>query len=110
MLAGGIPLAGVLSVDVFSNNHLAADRFRVRLAASAADWSGLHAPGLRLDVQAGWGGGWATLLVGTADGYALVRHGSATARPVAGSLSAARLLAEPRLLSTAPDEPDAPSL
>ena len=70
MLAGGSALPGVLSVDVFSNNHLAADRFRVRLAASAGDWSGLHAPGLRLDVQAGWEGGWTSLLVGTADALA----------------------------------------
>ena len=70
MLAGGYALPGVLSVDVFSNNHLAADRFRVRLAASAGDWSGLHAPGLRLDVQAGWDGIWTSLLVGTADALA----------------------------------------
>lgn len=70
MLAGGTALPGVLAVDVFSNNHLAADRFRVRLAASAADWSGLHAPGLRLDVQAGWDGVWTSLLVGTADALA----------------------------------------
>lgn len=71
MLAEGLALPGVLSVDVFSNNHLAADRFRVRLAAAGAgDWSGLHAPGLRLDVQAGWDGVWTSLLVGMADALA----------------------------------------
>ncbi len=67
VLAAGAALPGVLAIDVFANNHLAADRFRVRLAASAADWAGLHAPGLRLDVQAGWDGVWTSLLVGTAD-------------------------------------------
>lgn len=70
VLADGAALPGVLGVDVFANNHLASDRFRVRLAASAADWAGLRAPGLRLDVQAGWDGGWASLLVGTADALA----------------------------------------
>ncbi len=70
VLAEGGALPGVLAVDVFANNHLAADRFRVRIAAAAADLAGLQAPGLRLDVQVGWDGGWASLLVGTADALA----------------------------------------
>lgn len=70
MLADGGALPGVLAADVFANNHLAADRFRLRLAASVADLAGLQAPGLRLDVQAGWDGGWTSLIVGTADALA----------------------------------------
>ncbi len=67
VLADGSALAGVLAVDVFANNHLAADRFRLRLAAGVADMAGLQAPGLRLDVQVGFDDGWASLVLGTAD-------------------------------------------
>lgn len=67
VLADGGALAGVLAADVFANNHLAADRFRLRIAASVADLAVLQAPGLRLEVQAGWDGGWTSLIVGAAD-------------------------------------------
>jgi len=70
VLADGSALPGVLAVDVFANNHLAADRFRVRIAAGAAGLAELQAPGLRLDVQVGWDGVWVSLVVGTADGGA----------------------------------------
>jgi len=67
VLADGSALAGVLAVDVFANSYLAADRFRVRIAASVADMAGLQAPGVRLDVQVGLDDGWASLVVGAAD-------------------------------------------
>ena len=67
VLADGSALAGVMAVDVFANNHLAADRFRVRLAARVADMAGLQAPGVRLDVQVGFDDRWASLVLGTAD-------------------------------------------
>ena len=70
VLADGGMLAGVLAADVFANNHLAADRFRLRIAASVADLAVLQAPGLRLDVQVGWDGGWTSLIVGVADSLA----------------------------------------
>jgi len=70
VLADGSALPGVLAVDVFANNHLAADRFRVRIAAGAAGLAELQAPGLRLDVQVGWDGVWVSLVVGTADALA----------------------------------------
>ncbi len=70
VLADGGALPGVLAADVFANNHLAADRFRLRIAASVADLAMLQAPGLRLDVQAGWDGGWTSLIVGAADALA----------------------------------------
>lgn len=70
VLTDGGALAGVLAADVFANNHLAADRFRLRIAASVADLAVLQAPGLRLDVQVGWDGGWTSLIVGVADSLA----------------------------------------
>lgn len=70
MLADGAALPGVLAVDVFASNCLAADRFRVRLAAGAGDFAGLQTPGLRLDVQVGFDDGWTSLVLGTADAVA----------------------------------------
>lgn len=71
VLADGAPIPGVLEADVFANNHLAADRFRVRLAASVSDPAALAAPGLRLEVQASFGAGWTGLIVGVADSLCL---------------------------------------
>ena len=67
VLADGVAVAGVESVDVHANSHLAADRFRVRLAAQVVDVAALSRAGVRLDVQMGFGGGWASLVLGTAD-------------------------------------------
>lgn len=71
VLAGGSEVAGVLALDVFANNHLAADRFRVRLAASVADAAALQEPGLQLDVQVGLDGGWNSLMLGVVDTLSL---------------------------------------
>ncbi len=51
--------------------HLAADRFRVRLAASVVPQEALHAPGVRLDIQIGLAGGWTSLVTGAADSLTL---------------------------------------
>lgn len=64
VLADGAALPGAMSAEVSSNNHLAADRFRLRLAARGLDLAALRG---RLDVQVGLDGGWASLVLGTAD-------------------------------------------
>ena len=64
VLADGAALPGAVSAEVNSNNHLAADRFRVRFAAQGLDPANLSG---RLDVQVGLDGGWSSLLLGTAD-------------------------------------------
>ncbi len=64
VLADGAALPGAVSAEVHSNNHLAADRFRVRFAAQGLNPADL---GGRLDVQVGLDGGWSSLLLGTAD-------------------------------------------
>jgi phage protein D len=56
-----------MAADVSSNNHLAADRFRVRLAAGAGGLEAVDLPGVRFDVQVGLDGGWSSLVVGEAD-------------------------------------------
>ena len=64
VLADGAVLPGAVSAEVSSNNHLAADRFRVRFAARGLDPADLTG---RLDVQVGLDGGWSSLLLGKAD-------------------------------------------
>lgn len=64
VLADGAVLPGAASAEVNSNNHLSADRFRVRFAARGLDPADLSG---RLDVQVGLDGGWSSLLLGTAD-------------------------------------------
>ncbi len=64
----GSELPGVIAADVHANNHLAADRFRVRLAASVAPVEALQEPGgVLLAISMSLGGGWTSLLTGTAD-------------------------------------------
>lgn len=52
----GSVLPGVIAADVHANNHLAADRFRVRLAASVAPVQALQQPGGLLAISMGLGG------------------------------------------------------
>ena len=70
VLADGTALPGVMAADVSTNNHLAADRFRVRLAAGAGALSVVDVPEVRLDVQVSLDGVWSSLVVGEADSVA----------------------------------------
>ena len=79
VLAGGYPLPGILEMDIAANNHLAADRFRLRLAASAVSLADLADPELRLDVQVSLGAGWSRLILGRPDSIQL--------DPIGGTLS-----------------------
>lgn len=71
VLADGDALPGVMAADVWSNNHLAADRFRVRFAASTGVLQGVQKPSVRLTVQAALDEDWSTLTVGELDSVAL---------------------------------------
>ena len=63
----GVPLPGVLSAEVHSNNHLSADRFLVRFSASLVPERALHVPHLRLDISVELDGALTSLIVGIAD-------------------------------------------
>lgn len=67
LLANGEAVAGVLDASIWSNNHLAADRFRVRLALSPGLLAQVDAPEVRLEVQLALDGAWTSLVVGEAD-------------------------------------------
>ncbi len=64
---GGIPLPGVLSLDIHSNNHLSADRFSIRFAARLAPLAALHLPGQQLKISVSLNRISRRLLVGIVD-------------------------------------------
>lgn len=68
---GGIALPGVLAADIFSNNHFAADRFQVRLAAQIAPEIALNQPDQRLDVSLSVDGLTRSLIAGLIDSVSL---------------------------------------
>jgi phage protein D len=67
LLADGTALPGVLAATVSSNNHLASDRFSVRLAAAGGGLGAADLVGVRFDIQVGLDGGWSSLVVGEGD-------------------------------------------
>jgi prophage tail gpP-like protein len=63
----GVAVGGVIEAEVFSNSHLAANRFRLRVAldvSGAAVWS--SGP-LQVSIQFGLDGAWVPMLLGQAD-------------------------------------------
>ncbi len=74
---GGLALPGLLEVDISSNAHFGAARFRLRLAMDAAKASDLLQPGAIVDVQVGVSGPPTSLVQGEIDSFAIdVLNGS----------------------------------
>lgn len=71
VLLNGVPLLGVLSANVDSNNHFAADRFAVRLAASVVPEAILHIPDQPVQVQLSVDGLSQSLITGAIDSVSL---------------------------------------
>ncbi len=63
----GIELGGVISVEVHSNNHFAADRFRIQFAAQSVTLAALQIPGRRYNISIVVDGVARNLIVGMAD-------------------------------------------
>ena len=74
VLADGVVLDGVISADVWSNNHLAADRFSIGLALQSGGLETVNQPEVRLELEAGFGGDWVPLVVGEADAVSVDPH------------------------------------
>ncbi len=71
VLVGGMPLPGVMDVDILTNAHLAAARFRIRVAMAPTDAASLLQPGMVLDLQFSLGGPPVSLLLGEADSISI---------------------------------------
>lgn len=67
VLFAGLDLPGVLGIEVQSNNHYSADRFRVQFAASAVPHELLQVPGSVLEILVAVDEFWASLIVGAVD-------------------------------------------
>lgn len=79
VLFNGVALPGVLGAEVYSNNHFAADRFQVRLAAQTAPELALHIPDQRVEVIGLVDGLSGSLIIGSVDAVSL--------DPIAGVVS-----------------------
>ena len=71
ILAGGAPIPGVLDLDIRTNAHLAAGRFRIRAAMPASDAANLLQPDTLIDLQLSLGDVPVSILVGEADSIAI---------------------------------------
>lgn len=67
----GAELPGAIAVDIHTNNHLAADRFRARFAATLVPEEALHRPGVRVHISVALDEEWTTVLIGTIDSVCL---------------------------------------
>ncbi len=71
VLADGMPIPGVIDLDIHANAHLAADRFRIRAAMPAAAAAALLQPETIIDLQLSLGAFPVSILVGEADSIAI---------------------------------------
>ena len=67
MLAGGVPVPGVIDVEVISNSYLAANRFRARFALSATGYAIWSAAQIQIEIRLGLDGAWASMILGPVD-------------------------------------------
>ena len=63
----GLAVDGAIDAEIFSNSHLASDRFRLRLALDASSASIWSSASLRVGIQLGLDGSWETIFLGQAD-------------------------------------------
>lgn len=71
ILADGVPISGVMEIDIRANAHLAAGRFRIRAAMPANIAAGLLQPDTLIDLQLSLGEDPVSILVGEADSVAI---------------------------------------
>ena len=67
VLVNGAVIPGVIDVEVASNNHLAADRYRVRASLTATGYATWTGDTLDVEIQVGVAGAWSSLIYGEAD-------------------------------------------
>ncbi len=67
VLVNGEVIAGVIDVEVAANNHLAADRYRVRASLTATGYATWIGDTLDVEIRAGLAGAWCSLIFGEAD-------------------------------------------
>ncbi len=67
VLVNGEAIPGIIDVDVAANNHLAADRYRVKASLTATGYATWAGDTLDIEIRAGLAGAWTSLIYGEAD-------------------------------------------
>ncbi len=67
VFVNGEVVPGTLNVEVSSNNHLAADRYRVTASLTASGYGVWAGDSLMVEIRAGLAGAWQSLILGEAD-------------------------------------------
>ncbi len=67
VLAGGVPVPGVIDVQISTNSYLAANRYRLRVSLSASGYALWASTPLTLEIRFGLDGAWASLMTGQVD-------------------------------------------
>jgi phage protein D len=67
VFASGVPVAGILDVEVSSSNYLAADRYRLRASLTASGYDIWATDQIDLEIRMGLDGAWASMITGPVD-------------------------------------------
>ncbi len=67
VLVNGQAIPGIIDVEVDANNHLAADRYRLRASLTATGYAIWTGDTLDVEIRAGIGGAWSSLIYGEVD-------------------------------------------
>jgi hypothetical protein len=67
VFADGLPVAGLLDVEISSNNYLSANRYRLRASLSASGYEIWSAEQIRLEIRLGLDGAWKSMILGPVD-------------------------------------------
>ena len=92
----GLTLAGLISAEIESNNHFAADRFRLRFASKIVQQELLHIPGAQIDVEIGFDDVLSTRIIGLID--------SVSYNPITGVIDAEGRDLSSQLIETQTDD------
>ncbi len=71
VLADGVPVAGILDVQIDSNSYQSANRYRVRASLAASGYDVWSADQIQLEIRLGLDGGWCSMIVGPVDRIAV---------------------------------------
>ena len=67
VLVNGQVIPGIIDVEVAANNHLSADRYRLRASLTTTGYATWVGDTLAVEILAGVGGAWSSLIYGEAD-------------------------------------------
>ena len=67
VFVNGQTIPGIIDVEISANNHLAADRYRLRASLSATGYATWVGDTMDVEIRAGLAGAWRSLITGEAD-------------------------------------------